>query len=93
MGEYRSLLGEIKLEPEKRHSKKGYGVGIKFKHEICPNSFISTFVETDGDEKEALRILRKDSDSEIRVIAESVSGLRRVFNPIRYVLLYMDKHL
>lgn len=80
MGKYESSLGEINIELEKRKSKSGYRVDIKFNREnyLFSCSGITAFIEADGDEKDVLRILREDQNKEIRKIAKSVSGWGRI---------------
>jgi hypothetical protein len=78
MTEYRSRFGSIIIKSEE--GKKGYCVHVMFNNAdynwSC--SGFTFFVPFEGNEKDVLRILRKDEDAEIRKIANSVSGWRRI---------------
>jgi hypothetical protein len=85
MVKYESSLGEIIIEPEERKAKKGYRVDVRFNREhnfSC--SGITAFIETAGSESDVIKILRGDSNQEIRKVAKSVS--KRNLNPIKYLL-------
>jgi hypothetical protein len=96
MGVYKSLLGKLTLQPEEWNSKTGYRANITFRHMIYIPGLASTgglapFVETDGTERDALRILRKDSCEQISAIAKSVSDgflKRKLLNLYRYFQFY-----
>ena len=81
MKKYKSFLGEIDLDCEEDR----YVATIKFGRYVPKffNGQVVTFVETNK-EGDALKILRRDSDPNIRAIANSVSGWRRIFNPLVY---------
>jgi hypothetical protein len=98
MGVYKSLLGKVTLKPGERDLVTGYDVDIAFRHGIYIPGLagtwgLSNFVETNGTERDALKILRERENlrEEARVVIKSVSDgflKRKLLNLYRYFQFY-----
>jgi hypothetical protein len=95
MTEYKSLLGTVSLEPEKKDSKTGYRASIWFRRgrylpHLGPTWGVGDFIEADN-EKDALGKLREHEVEEIKNVAISVSDSflkRKVLNLFRCLNMY-----